>query len=62
MTNNYLFLVRQVSEMQRGLVPVDGEVGGAELELFGRTGQGTAAAEPVPRTPGAPAASSLDNF
>ena len=48
--------------MQSGLVPVDGEVGGAELELLGRAGQRAAAAESVPRTPGAPVAAALNNF
>ena len=34
----YLFLVRQVSEMQRGLVPVDGKVRRSEFELLSGTG------------------------
>ena len=34
----YLFLVRQISEMQRGLVPVDGKVRRSEFELLSGTG------------------------
>lgn len=32
---NHLFLVSQVAEVEGGLVPVDGQVGGPEFKFFG---------------------------
>ena len=47
-------LGREVAEVERGLVPVDGEVGGAEVEDLVGARQGAASAEAVPVTHGAP--------
>ncbi len=58
----HLFLVGLVSQMQCGLVPVNGQVRRTELEFLGGTWQRAAPTEPVPWTPGAPATAALNNL
>ena len=48
--------------MQSRLIPIDGEVRSPEFEFFGGAGQRAAAAEAVPRTPGAPTAAPLNHL